>query len=64
MPVIAAGLEPVALSLIVWISISVQEKESAYHQIYAGVTLAILEQIVARNLIVLDLTIAVDMEFV
>ena len=64
MHVITAGLEAVALFLIVWISISVQEKESAYRQIYAGVTLAILEQTVARNLTVLDLTIAADMEFV
>ena len=63
-PVITAGLEAVALSLIVWISISVQEKESVYHQIYAGVTLAILEQTVARSLTVLDLTTAADMEFV
>ena len=60
---ITAGLEAVALSLIARISTSVQEKESAHHQIYAGVTLAILEQTVAKNLIVLDLTIAADMEF-
>lgn len=64
MPVITAGLEAVALFPIVWILISVQEKESAYHQIYAGVTLGILGRTVARSLTVLDLTIAADMEFV
>lgn len=64
MPVITAGLEAVALFPIVWILISVQEKGSAYHQIYAGVTLGILGRTVARSLTVLDLTIAADMEFV
>ena len=64
MPAITAGLGAVALFLIVWISISVQEMESAYHPIYAGATLASLEQTVARSLTVLDLTIAADMEFV
>ena len=64
MPAITAGLEAVALFLIVWILISVQGRESAYHQIYAGATLGILGRTVARSLTVLDLTIAPDMEFV